>query len=65
MYYGDPTPTEISRKSVLDDLWMEFYARYIMGDLPESAWDTFVNDWLRLGGEDWIKEVNEQYKSMQ
>ena len=64
-FYGEPTPTELAVFSILNDMWMEFYPRYIMGDLPYEAWDTFVADWLRLGGADWTREVNEQFSAMQ
>jgi len=62
-FYGDPTPTELSVASILADLWSEFAARYIMGDLPYDAWDTFVEDWQRLGGEAWTQEANEQFQA--
>ena len=64
-FYGDPTPTEVNVASILGDMWSEFSARYIMGDLPYEAWDTFVADWLRLGGEAWIQEANEQFIARQ
>jgi len=64
-FYGDPTPTELAVASILNDMWTEFSARYIMGDLPYEAWDTFVADWLRLGGEAWAREANEQFREMQ
>lgn len=64
-YFGEPTPTQISRSSILNDMWTEFYARYIMGDLPYEAWDTFVSDWWNLGGEAWTNEVNEQFRALQ
>jgi putative aldouronate transport system substrate-binding protein len=63
-YYGDPTPTELARSSTLNDMWVEFSARYIMGDVPESEWDAFVNNWKTLGGDDWTREANEQYSRM-
>ena len=64
-FFGEPTPTQVSRGSILNDMWLEFYALYIMGDLPYEAWDTFVADWWRLGGEDWTREVNEQFRALQ
>jgi len=63
-YYGEPTPTELSRASILLDMWEEFALRYIMGDLPYDSWYTFVNDWLTLGGEAWTREVNEQFAAL-
>ena len=64
-FYGNPTPTELAVASILSDMWGEFAARYIMGDLPYEAWDTFVTDWLRLGGGAWAQEANEQFRAMQ
>jgi len=64
-FYGDPTPTEISRGSILHDMWEEFALRYIMGALPYDSWYTFVNDWRNLGGDDWTREVNEQFRALQ
>ncbi|MCL2361546.1 MAG: extracellular solute-binding protein [Defluviitaleaceae bacterium] len=63
-YYGEPTPTEIARASILHDMWEEFALRYIMGEHPYDAWYTFVSDWLTLGGEDWTREVNEQFRGL-
>ncbi|MCL2572382.1 MAG: extracellular solute-binding protein [Defluviitaleaceae bacterium] len=64
-FYGDPTPTEMAVASILSDMWAEFSARYIMGAIDYDAWYTFVEDWLRLGGEAWTAEVNEQFSAMQ
>ena len=63
-FYGDPTPTELRVASILRDMWDEFAARYIIGDLPYEAWDTFVADWRRLGGDEWAAEANEQFAAM-
>jgi putative aldouronate transport system substrate-binding protein len=63
-YYGDPTPTEIARASTLRDMWKEFSARFVMGDVAEDAFEKFVDDWHNLGGADWTREVNEQYQAI-
>jgi len=63
-FYGDPTPTELRVSSILNDMWEEFAARYIMGDLPYEAWYGFTEDWWNLGGTDWAQEVNEQFSAM-
>jgi len=64
-FTGPPTPTHLARGGILFDMWREFYALYIMGNIPEDSWDTFVADWLSLGGEEWTKEINEQFERMQ
>ena len=64
-FTGPPTPTHIARASILHDMWLELYASYVMGVVPESAWDDFVNTWHSLGGTDWTTEINEQFRNMQ
>jgi putative aldouronate transport system substrate-binding protein len=64
-YYGNPTPTEVARASTLRDMWREFSARFIMGDVAEDAFEKFVEDWHALGGADWTAEVNAQYQELQ
>ena len=64
-FTGPPTPTHVSRGSILHDMWLEFYVTYIMGEIPESEWDVFVTNWHNLGGADWTAEINEQFNSMQ
>jgi putative aldouronate transport system substrate-binding protein len=63
-FFGMPTPTQVSRGSTLNDMWVEFSARYIMGALAESEWDVFVNNWLTLGGADWSREADEQWQGL-
>ncbi|MCL2572284.1 MAG: hypothetical protein FWE11_07755 [Defluviitaleaceae bacterium] len=64
-FTGPPTETHLSRGSILHDMWLEFYAGYIIGNLPESEWDAFVAMWLATGGADWTVEINEQFARMQ
>jgi putative aldouronate transport system substrate-binding protein len=61
-FNGSPTPTMITRQSSLNDLRDEVYTKIIIGELPVSAFDTFVADWKRQGGDDITKEVNAWYK---
>ncbi|MDR2619238.1 MAG: extracellular solute-binding protein [Treponema sp.] len=61
-YIGSPTETMITRQSSLNDLRNEVYTKIIIGELPVSAFDTFVADWKRQGGDDITKEVNAWYK---
>jgi putative aldouronate transport system substrate-binding protein len=64
-FYGVPTETMKTRQSSLDDLRDEIFTRIIIGELPISAFDTFVADWKRQGGDDIAREVNAWYKERQ
>jgi putative aldouronate transport system substrate-binding protein len=61
-FYGTPTPTMLTRQSGLDTMRDEIFTKIIIGELPVSAFDTFVTDWKRQGGDDITKEVNAWYK---
>jgi putative aldouronate transport system substrate-binding protein len=61
-FTGSPTETMKTRQSSLDDLRNEVFTKIIIGELPVSAFDTFVADWKRQGGDDITKEVNAWYK---
>jgi putative aldouronate transport system substrate-binding protein len=63
VFTGVPTPTMVSRQSNLDTMRDEIFTRIIMGELPISAFDTFVADWKRQGGDAITKEVNDWYKA--
>lgn len=63
-FYGPPTPAERRVASTLRDMTLQFVNNYIMGQVPESAWDEFVADWKNLGGDEWTREVNEQYSNL-
>ena len=63
-FYGEPTPTEVARFSILHDMWLEFFVSFVMGLTPETAFADFVNDWRSLGGDDWTAEVNQQFREM-
>jgi putative aldouronate transport system substrate-binding protein len=64
-FYGEPTPTEVARFSILHDMWLEFFVNFVMGNLPIEAWDEFVDNWYNLGGANWTSEVNEQFRALQ
>ena len=64
VYYGDPTPTEVERKTDIDTMVKEYFNRFIMGDVPESSWDGFVSDWNSMGGAKITEEVNAQYAAL-
>lgn len=49
-------------KPVLDKLEAETIVRIIIGDVPISAFDDFVEDWNELGGEAATAEINALYR---
>lgn len=63
-YTGAPTETMIEAQSILHDLQHEAYIDIILGD-PVEKFDTFVESWRKLGGDDITIEVNEWYAENQ
>ncbi|MFB9749977.1 extracellular solute-binding protein, partial [Paenibacillus hodogayensis] len=55
-----PTPTMVQKKANLDKMELEMMTKIVLGG-PLDAFDTFVKDWKRLGGDDMTKEVNDWY----
>jgi len=64
-YSGPSTPTMAAKKSTLDKIKQEVFTKIIMGQSDISAFDKFVEDWKKFGGDDITKEVNEWYKAKQ
>lgn len=65
VFSGAPTPTMVDRLDFLQQMERETFTKIIMGELPLSAFDTFVKDWANGGGEQMTKEVNDWYASTQ
>jgi putative aldouronate transport system substrate-binding protein len=61
-FIGAPTKTMQEKGAYLDKLEMETFAKIIMGELGIDAFDKFVEDWKKAGGENIIAEVNEWYQ---
>lgn len=61
--FGAATPTEQSRGASLEAMAAEVFLKIVMGDAPIEAFDDFVEDWKKLGGDDLIEEVNAAYKA--
>ncbi len=61
-YYDMPTKTMSEKLSTLEKMQDEVFTKIILGD-DISNFDKFVEDWMRLGGEQMTKEVNEWYDS--
>lgn len=63
-FSGAATPTMTEKKQYLDKLELETYTRIIMGSLPITAFDEFVQNWKKNGGDQITKEVNEWAKGL-
>ncbi|WP_438351363.1 extracellular solute-binding protein [Paenibacillus sp. FA6] len=59
-FYGAATPTMVERNATLITMEEEVFTKIIMGESLE-AFDKFVANWNKLGGEQITKEVNEWY----
>jgi len=64
-FVGAPTKTMKLKKSFLDKMEKEIYAKIIYGELPLTEFDVFVEKWHSQGGDDITNEVNEWYQSVQ
>jgi putative aldouronate transport system substrate-binding protein len=60
-FYTTPTPTMVERSQQLDKLRNETFIKIITGNLPIDAFDKFVTDWKKQGGDLITKEVNDWY----
>ncbi|MEG2018552.1 MAG: extracellular solute-binding protein [Clostridium sp.] len=63
-FFGSSTPTMVQRGSTLTKLTEETFLKIIMGELPLDAFDSYKENWLKLGGQDIITEVNEWYQTV-
>lgn len=61
-YYPIPTETMQQKWANLNTMEQQVFLKIIMGEEPLSSFDTFVADWHKQGGEEIVKEVNEQAK---
>lgn len=62
-FTSSSTPTMIEKKSYLDKLQLEYFTNIIMGTKSIDAFDQFVDEWTKNGGEQITQEVNEWYAS--
>lgn len=58
-----PTPTMISHWTDLKKLEDETYISIITGQKPMEAFDAFVEQWKKMGGDQVTAEVNEWWKN--
>lgn len=63
-FVGAPTETMVERLSTLEKMEVEAFVKIIMGESSIEAYDEFVENWNKLGGEQITKEVNEWYSSL-
>ncbi|MNI81013.1 hypothetical protein D3C73_1375910 [compost metagenome] len=49
--------------ATLDKLQEETFIKILTGSAPVSDYDTFVENWKKLGGDQITEEVNEWYNS--
>lgn len=62
VYNNAPTPTMVSKWSLLKDKEEEVFTRIIMGEDSVDAFDTFVEEWYAQGGQDITDEMNERFQ---
>jgi putative aldouronate transport system substrate-binding protein len=62
LFTGAATETMRTRQGSLDALRDEVFTKIIIGELPLSAFDEFVVNWKRQGGDDITREVNAWYQ---
>jgi putative aldouronate transport system substrate-binding protein len=63
-FYGAPTQTMTDRKTTLDAMLNEAFAKIIAGDANISSFDTLVRQWEAAGGAAMTKEVNDWYATV-
>jgi putative aldouronate transport system substrate-binding protein len=49
----------------LDEIWKNATYQYIYGQIDKAGFQAAIDDWLKRGGEDVIREFNEAYKAAQ
>jgi putative aldouronate transport system substrate-binding protein len=62
-FYGAKTDSMVQKQSTLDKLQLESFTKILMGASAVDAFDQFVADWKKLGGDAITKEVNDWYSA--
>ncbi|MGC9347518.1 MAG: extracellular solute-binding protein [Anaerolineae bacterium] len=65
MFQGLPTPTMVERGADLDSMLGETVLSIINGQLDLDAFDSFVEQWKELGGDQITEEVNQWWAEQQ
>lgn len=63
-FYGPTTEAESRSASTLSDLTSQFVIQYILGEKTEADWQSFKDQYNKLGGEEIAKAINEQYAAI-
>jgi putative aldouronate transport system substrate-binding protein len=53
--------TYMKKGALLDTLIIDARTGYIIGQLDDAGWEKAIQAWRDSGGDDYLKEVNEQY----
>jgi putative aldouronate transport system substrate-binding protein len=64
IYQGPATQTMQSSQEYLQKIEKEAYAQIVYGQKPIDAFDQYVADWKKNGGDEITKEVNDWFKSV-
>lgn len=59
--YPPTTMTMEQKKTTIDKLELESYVAIVTGAQPIDYFDTFVSEWMRLGGKQIIEELGDYY----
>ena len=63
-FMGPPTESMIQYNAYLQKIELETFANIIIGESPLDAFDRFVQDWQKNGGEQITEEVNAWYNEV-
>ena len=63
VFFGAHTPGMSTNLSSLDKMQAETYVNIIMGTQEADSFDTFVENWKQLGGDQITTEVNDWYNT--
>ncbi len=58
-FYGAPVPTQQMKQATLDKLELETFTKIVVGESSIDEFDSFVEKWHKLGGEQITSEINE------
>jgi len=64
-FYGSKTDAMVDKQSTLEKLQLESFTKIVMGAASIDAFDQFVSDWKKLGGDAITQEVNDWYAANQ
>lgn len=62
-FTGTPGKIYVEKMPTLNTMRDEIFTKLIIGAVPMSEFDKFVENWKKLGGDEITKEVNDWYQS--